>query len=49
MMKGMGGDKSAGFGACDMDFAGDIKIDSASVMPSDLIELTDCLELYEGA
>jgi CRISPR/Cas system CSM-associated protein Csm3 (group 7 of RAMP superfamily) len=47
MMRELGGDKSAGFGVCEMSFASDIKIGEAQVSQTELLEnWLEYLEFY---
>jgi CRISPR/Cas system CSM-associated protein Csm3 (group 7 of RAMP superfamily) len=46
MVKELGGDKSAGFGLCEMSFEGPLRIGQDSVDYDELTALVDCLELY---
>ena len=46
MVRELGGDKSAGFGSCEMTFAGPLRLGGETVAASNLTDLVDCLELY---
>ena len=46
LVKELGANKSAGFGACEMTFDGNIKVGEASVKPGDLFDVIDYLPFY---
>jgi CRISPR/Cas system CSM-associated protein Csm3 (group 7 of RAMP superfamily) len=46
LVKDLGGNKSAGFGACDLTFASDIKVGETSVVATDLFKVIDFLQFY---
>jgi len=46
LVKDLGGNKSAGFGACEMSFDGDISVDGQAVDPAELFGVIDYLQLY---
>jgi CRISPR/Cas system CSM-associated protein Csm3 (group 7 of RAMP superfamily) len=46
LVKDLGGNKSAGFGACDMIFANEIKVGEASVSATNLFDVLDLLQFY---
>jgi CRISPR/Cas system CSM-associated protein Csm3 (group 7 of RAMP superfamily) len=45
-VKELGGDKSSGFGRCEISFVDGIRVNDKSVSPSDLVEMIDDLEYY---
>jgi hypothetical protein len=46
MLREIGGDKSAGFGACEISFVGDLQVDGRSISPETIFGLVDLLEFY---
>ena len=46
LVKDLGGNKSAGFGSCDMTFRSKIKVDETTVSAAELFEVIDFLQFY---
>jgi len=49
LVKELGGDKSSGFGACDVSFVGGIRLEDNYIAPDVLIGMVDELEYYKVA